>query len=139
MRRIFVDTCYLVGLIDEKDDLHDICVNTSQNLEKSGPLRLYISEFIFNETLNYFSKYTSFWKQKASEMIKIIKADPNVEVIPHTTNLYESGQELYDKRIDKDYSHTDCTSMIIMKDKGINEILTHDHHFEQEGFTILLK
>ncbi|MGH9832621.1 MAG: hypothetical protein ACREBD_23290 [Blastocatellia bacterium] len=26
----------------------------------------------------------------------------------------------------------------LMRERGINEALTHDHHFEQEGFTALL-
>ncbi len=30
-------------------------------------------------------------------------------------------------------------NMIIMKENNISEILTNDHHFEQEGFNILLK
>ena len=138
MRKIFVDTCYLVGLINPKDDLHNICESVSKDFDRK-PIRFYTSEFIFAETLNYFSKYSKYLKRIALEMINSIKANPNFEVIPHTSNLYEKGEKLYRERMDKQYSHTDCTSMIIMKDKEINEILTYDHHFEQEGFFILLK
>ncbi len=45
---------------------------------------------------------------------------------------------IYEKRLDKDYSLTDCISILTMKTLNIREILTHDNHFEQEGFTILL-
>jgi hypothetical protein len=38
----------------------------------------------------------------------------------------------------KYYSLTDCISMNLMRGRGITEILTHDQHFTQEGFTILL-
>ena len=41
-------------------------------------------------------------------------------------------------RPDKAYSLTDCISMETMRHEGISEILTHDAHFTQEGFTILL-
>ena len=37
-----------------------------------------------------------------------------------------------------EYSLTDCISMETMRAEGIREILTHDNHFTQEGFTILL-
>jgi predicted nucleic acid-binding protein len=29
-------------------------------------------------------------------------------------------------------------SMVVCADLGIAEVLSHDHHFEQEGFAILL-
>jgi len=138
MRKIFIDTCYLAGLIFPRDRLHKICVEIASTL-KNKPIRFYISEFIFAETLTVFSKSGQYWKSKAVEMVDLMKNNPNVEVIPHTSNLYEKGEKLYRERMDKQYSHTDCTSMIIMKDKEINEILTYDHHFEQEGFFILLK
>lgn len=32
----------------------------------------------------------------------------------------------------------DCLSMGVMSERGINEVLTHDHHFEQAGFLLLL-
>jgi predicted nucleic acid-binding protein len=55
-------------------------------------------------------------------------------------NAYELrklGIELYASRLDKGYSLTDCISMMVMKQMGIYEILTHDKHFTQEGLTIL--
>ena len=36
-------------------------------------------------------------------------------------------------------SLTDCISFVVMEDKGITEALTADRHFEQAGFTALLK
>jgi predicted nucleic acid-binding protein len=45
----------------------------------------------------------------------------------------------YERRPDKSYSLTDCISMVVMEEEGINEVLSNDHHFEQEGFTILFK
>jgi predicted nucleic acid-binding protein len=31
-----------------------------------------------------------------------------------------------------------CVSILAMRARGIGEVLTHDYHFEQEGFIILL-
>ncbi len=41
-------------------------------------------------------------------------------------------------RPDKGYSLTDCMSMIACRDLGITDVLTHDRHFAQEGFAVLL-
>jgi predicted nucleic acid-binding protein len=40
---------------------------------------------------------------------------------------------------DKGYSLTDCFSMSVMRERGMDEILTADHHFEQEGLIALLR
>ena len=34
---------------------------------------------------------------------------------------------------------TDCVSMSLMTERGIQDVFTADHHFEQSGFNILLK
>ena len=38
---------------------------------------------------------------------------------------------------DKDFSFTDCTSFIIMKEKRIQQVLTTDYHFAVAGFQVL--
>jgi predicted nucleic acid-binding protein len=39
----------------------------------------------------------------------------------------------------KEYSLTDCISMKAMRSESVSDVLTNDHHFEQEGFNILMK
>jgi predicted nucleic acid-binding protein len=39
---------------------------------------------------------------------------------------------------DKGYSLTDRMSMVVCRQLDIPEVLTHDRHFLQDGFTILL-
>jgi predicted nucleic acid-binding protein len=53
--------------------------------------------------------------------------------------LFKSAVEFYSQRLDKGYSLTDCASMLIMRQKGIQDILTYDKHFLQEGFNALLR
>jgi predicted nucleic acid-binding protein len=45
----------------------------------------------------------------------------------------------YEGREDKEYSLTDCISMNVMDSHRLTEALTNDHHFEQEGFTVLIQ
>ncbi|MDX2229976.1 MAG: hypothetical protein NW220_10080 [Leptolyngbyaceae cyanobacterium bins.349] len=61
-----------------------------------------------------------------------------MEVISQTHASFQSGVELFQSRLDKGYSLTDCISMQTMRQLGISEVLTHDKHFTQEGFVILL-
>ena len=59
-------------------------------------------------------------------------------VLEVTNDLFERGLQLYRDRPDKAYSLCDCTSMVVCTELGITDVLTHDHDFEQERFTILL-
>ncbi|MCW3095162.1 MAG: putative nucleic acid-binding protein contains domain [Chthonomonadaceae bacterium] len=49
------------------------------------------------------------------------------------------GLDLYERRVDKGYSLTDCISMNACRQEAIAEILTSDHHFAQEGFVVLIR
>ena len=42
-------------------------------------------------------------------------------------------------RLDKKWSLVDAVSFIFMRERGMTEALTADHHFEQAGFVCLLK
>jgi hypothetical protein len=55
-----------------------------------------------------------------------------------THDSFLAGFSLYRNWLDKGYSLTDCISMQMMRQLGIAEVLTHDKHFTQEGFVILL-
>ncbi|MBW4582237.1 MAG: hypothetical protein KME42_21945 [Tildeniella nuda ZEHNDER 1965/U140] len=67
-----------------------------------------------------------------------ILEDPKIQIIWQTQGLFEAGLALYKARLDKGYSLTDCVSMVVMQQEGIQDVLTHDRHFAQEGFTVLL-
>ena len=45
---------------------------------------------------------------------------------------------MYESRLDQRYSLTDCISMLICRDRGITDVLTHDGDFRAEGFNVLL-
>lgn len=62
-----------------------------------------------------------------------------VEVVHADEALLEKAWALYSQRLDKAYSVVDCLSFIVMRDRGITEAFTYDHHFEQEGFVRLLR
>jgi predicted nucleic acid-binding protein len=46
----------------------------------------------------------------------------------------EKARALFFRHRDKDYSFTDCTSFVMMRELRIKEALTTDRHFRQAGF-----
>ena len=91
------------------------------------------------EYLTSLSGAGPYLRAAAARAVRDIVADPNVRVLPQSRESFDGGLRRYEVRLDKGYSLQDCVSMNVMEVEGITEILTSDHNFEQEGFTILMK
>jgi uncharacterized protein len=78
-------------------------------------------------------------KPFAVEAIKRIHRLPMFVVVGFETAVHQAGFTLYEGRSDKDWSLTDCVSFAVMKERGLSEALTADHHFEQAGFRAVFK
>ena len=61
-----------------------------------------------------------------------------VEILDKAEEDLVHGFQFYERRPDKGYSLTDCISMVTMRRMRITEVLTNDHHFEQEGYVVLI-
>jgi predicted nucleic acid-binding protein len=70
--------------------------------------------------------------------VRAIAEDPGVLIVEQSHSTFDNALDLYDRRPDKRYSMTDCSSMCHMMSTGITDVLTNDRHFVQEGFTALL-
>ena len=66
-----------------------------------------------------------------------MRNDPDVDVLPQTRADFDAALALFEARPDKCYSLTDCRSMLALRGLGVSDVLTNDHHFSQEGFTVL--
>jgi len=66
-------------------------------------------------------------------LLNSIERDEYVEIIPISESLYKKGFDLFRRRRDKEWGITDCISFVVMKERGLDEALTTDHHFIQAG------
>ena len=102
-------------------------------------VRMVTSDLIEIEVLNALSRERQEIKNEAILLFRNMREDPSHLVIPSTRSLLELAERMYLKSADKQWSITDCSSFIIMRERGIQNALTHDHHFEQAGFHALLR
>ena len=110
----------------------------SQAKVKLGNVRLVTTDEVLTEFLNSLAKYGEHLRKIAIKMVQAILNNPNIKVLPQTRDSFLQGMDLYGKRQDKEYSLTDCISMNSMSAENINDVLTNDHHFAQEGFNVLI-
>lgn len=71
--------------------------------------------------------------------VRTLLAHPQVEVVWVDEDMHNRAMQLLEDRPDKSYSLADAVSFVLMRDRGIVEALSTDHHFEQEGFRRLLR
>jgi predicted nucleic acid-binding protein len=133
--KVFADTLYWVAVLNPKDQWHRQAVEARRRL---GDIKVVTTETVLIEMLNYFSEYGSMARKTAVDAARTIIEDEEVQYIPHASETFSDALNFYESRSDKGYSLTDCVSMLTMKNLDVREILTHDNHFEQEGFAILL-
>ena len=132
---IFVDTLYLVARLNPKDQWHQAVAELDPFIKGK---QLVTTETVLLELLNYLAEFPPEMRAAVAKFVKLALDGFLVEVVFHTHNAFLQGLELYENRLDKGYSLTDCISMFVMREREIQEVLTHDRHFAQEGFTILL-
>lgn len=132
---IFVDTLYLVARLNPKDQWHKVSLELDSQIKGR---HLATTETVLLELLNFLAEFPPEMRLAAANFTEQALRGSVLEVILHTHEAFLKGLELYGSRLDKGYSLTDCILMTSMRERDAQEILTHDGHFRQEGFTILL-
>jgi predicted nucleic acid-binding protein len=129
---LFADTWYFVALHDRFDNHHGRAIRIRI---RYGSYQLVTHENVLAEMLAFFSAQGEAARAVAAKAAR--ETLDHLNVITPDRMLFRRALELYSDRLDKAYSLSDCMSMVVMKDRGITHVLTNDHHFRQEGFTVL--
>ena len=128
---IFIDTSFIIALINERDQYHTQALDLS-DLYIEQPVA--ITDAVLLEIANSLARR---YKNEAIEVIEQFLNSEDVEVIRLTPEIFDRAFELYKTRPDKEWGLVDCVSFIVMQDRHIQEVLTFDQHFAQAGFRIL--
>lgn len=136
MNKVFLDAAYAIALAASNDQHHAQAVKLAEQLEIKGT-RLITTRAVVLEIGNALSKQR--YRQAAVKLLHALEADSQVEIIPVSEDLFQRGFHLYRTRPDKEWGVTDCISFVVMEEQGLTESLTSDEHFQQAGFTALLR
>jgi predicted nucleic acid-binding protein len=135
VREVFADTFYWAAMLNPSDPDYQRAQEVGRSLEDA---KIITTDEVLIELLTYFSGAGSRVRAGISGGVQALLISSQVEVLMQSRETFLAGLQLYAARPDKEYSGVDAISMAVMKARGINEVLTHDHHFAQEGFVLLL-
>jgi uncharacterized protein len=136
MAEVFLDTSFAIALSATTDQSHARAVDLANQLEENGT-RLVTTQAILLEIGNALSKQR--YRVAAIQLLESLVSDPNVKIVPLSSDLYNAAFNLFRNRLDKQWGLIDCVSFVVMQERGISEALTTDDHFNQAGFQALLK
>lgn len=133
MNRVFIDTSFVVALVNEKDQ-HRARAFELADMFDGYPL--ITTDAVLLEVGNALAR--SF-KAQAAEVIEDFLTSGEVEIVNLDSALFQSAFELYRTHKDKSWGMTDCISFVIMRERGIVDALTNDKDFRQAGFNALMR
>lgn len=131
MKGLFVDTAGWMACADGADPAHrPACAARDAVLEQGA--MLITTDYVIDETLTLIRKRLglaaaeTWWEQ--------VEASSRLRWEWVGVTRAEKAGRLFFRHRDKDYSFTDCTSLVVMQELKLRHALTTDHHFLSHGF-----
>lgn len=131
MNQIFIDTGFIIALINERDQYHQQAVKLANRFEGYP---LLATDAVLLEVGNALVRN---YKRQAIEIIEQFLDADEIEVVSLTPQLFNQALTFYKRYQDKEWGLVDCVSFTVMREAGVTQALAFDKHFVQAGFQLL--
>jgi hypothetical protein len=136
MKGLFVDTAGWVACTDTAEPAHERAAAARDRWLEEGGL-LVTTDYVADETLTLLRMRLgldvaeAWWQQ--------VDGSPRLRWEFVSLPRADKARGMFFRYADKEFSFTDCTSFVVMRELKLREALTTDHHFAQAGFITLPK
>ena len=138
MNKVFVDTSGWASFFLEDDPHHAKAYSLIEQWKQQN-IQVVTTNYVLSELIVLLSGSRGQQRSVVLNFIETIRSDDWVEIVHIDESLDEKAWQLLADRLDKEWSHVDAVSFVVMEERGMTEALTADHHFEQSSFVRLLK
>ena len=134
MKALFVDTAGWMACADAADPGHARSCAARDAALEAGQV-LVTTDFVIDETLTLIrlrlglEAAESWWQQ--------VDGSPRLRWERIDSDRFEKARHLFFQYRDKDFSFTDCTSFVVMREMRLTHVITTDRHFHQMGLQTL--
>ena len=132
---MFLGTSGLVAVANIDDQWHSKAETVWTDLVSSA-IQLVTTSLVLIELADGLSRVQH--RGLALRIVDGLQDSDRVEIVQSDETLETRAWQLFRDRSDKEWGMTDCVSMTLLTDRGIDDVFTADHHFQQAGFSILL-
>ncbi len=134
MKTLFVDTSGWVASANRADLRHADMIRARDDWMSQGGMMV-TTDYVVDEALTHMR--TRFGLSVAEAWWEEIEFSERVRLEWVGSDRAAKAREMFFRHRDKEYSFTDCTSFVVMKELKLNQTLTTDKHFTQAGFQVL--
>lgn len=133
MRAVFADTFFFHALLDRGEAMHARAIVASRTPQR----RFITTEAVLMELGD--ALHLPGERREFTAIVDMVRKHAAWELVPASPALFQAGLEIFRHHADKAWQMTDCISIALMRKRHLREVLTGDAHFEQAGFTALLR
>lgn len=129
--KLFIDTWGWLALEDRLEESHETATRCYRTASVR-PGQILTSNFVLDETITRLFRCRPF--QEAVRFAGSLLASPSIRIESVTDSRFQQAFQMRQRFADKPrISFTDLTTMVIMAELKITQILTADSHFTQAG------
>lgn len=135
---IFVDTSGWMASLVASEMYHAMAEQEMRQALSNPGIAIYTTDHVIAELVALMTGRHVSRAQTLRDVNNLLIA-PRIQVLFTDRALFIDAWNLLSERPDKEWSLADAISIRQMQRLSVTEALTNDHHFEQAGFTRLLK
>lgn len=132
----FVDTSGFYALLVMQDDQHEAASDFLRQAAERRQ-RFITTDYVINETLTLLKARGH--QRLLADFIDSVLHSTACRIEWTDAERFAETSAFFLKRLDQDWSFTDCLTFRVMAELHLREALTKDVHFEAAGFIALLK
>ncbi|KZX12332.1 ribonuclease VapC20 [Methanobrevibacter oralis] len=130
--KIFLDSSFIIALVNDNDSLHEEALDY---LELTETNECFISNLIINEVITVIGNKLGL--KIAISTFNLLVSVFNIVNEYDNSNFNSSNMLIYEK-FDTKLSYTDSSIIYIMKEEGINNLISFDKEFKRvEGINLI--
>ena len=137
MNEVFVDTSGWASFFVRTDPHHAKASALITQWQQQNR-HIVTTNYVLSELIALFIRFR-VRRPTVLNYIEAICSAAWIEIVHIDKALDAEAWQLLAERLDKEWSHVDCASFVVMEKRGLTEALTTDRHFEQAGFVRLLQ
>jgi predicted nucleic acid-binding protein len=132
MELIFLDTSFLFAFFNRTDRYHRKAHHFFQEIISEQHVGWVYTDYILDELLTLILIRNKD-KTKAIFTGKSLLNSDTIQMFYLKPETIDRSWNHFAKYRDKEWSFTDCTSIVFMKENNISRVATFDQHFKEAG------
>ena len=129
----FGDTSGWIALFNEDDKYH-LRARSWARATHGQNHRLVTTDYVLDETITHLQATANH--ATAEDFANWILKQEHIRVIHISEAMWDDALATFRKYDDKDFSFSDCTSFVVMRQHGLRDVFSFDRHFEQMGYRL---